>query len=145
LRRVEQAKDHLAARGVRIIAISVDAPDLTEDLRRTQKYTYTFLSDVKTEVIRLYYVLHAGGGVNGPDNARPSQFLVSSKGIFRWVNHTESYKVLDIPDMVDKALDSLAVPHPAAPATPYPRAVNRGVISAGTGICLAVRGANFVF
>ena len=107
MRSFEQAKDQLAARGVRIIAISVDPPGVTEKLRRTHKYTYTFLSDPKTEVIRRYYVLHPGGGVNGPDVARPAQFLVDSKGVIRWLNVIESYNLLDIPGIVNKALDSL--------------------------------------
>lgn len=115
MRSFEQAKDQLAARGVRIIALSVDPPDVTENLRQKRKYTYTFLSDGKAEVILRYDLLHPGGGINRADIARPAEFLVDSKGIVRWVNLTEGYKVRATPDMVNKALDSLTGPHPASP------------------------------
>ncbi len=110
MRSFEQNKDQLAARGVRIIAISVDPPDVTEELRRKQKYTYTFLSDVKAEVIRRYDLLHPHGGIKDTDIARPAEFLIDSKGMVRWANLTESYKVRATPDMVNRTLDSLAAP-----------------------------------
>lgn len=108
MRSFEQSKDQLAARGVRIIAISVDPPDVTENLRQKQKYTYTFLSDDKAEVIRRYDLLHPHGGINDTDIARPAEFLIDSKGIVRWVNLSESYKVRATPAMINHALDSLA-------------------------------------
>lgn len=110
MRSFEQGKDQLAARGVRVIAVSVDPPDVTENLRQKQKYTYTFLSDVKAEVIRRYDLLHARGGINGTDISRPAEFLIDSARIVRWVNLSESYKVRATPDVVNKALDSLAAP-----------------------------------
>ena len=57
---------------MRPVAISVDAPDVSRDLRQKAGYTYTFLSDPKAEVIRRYDLLHAGGGINGQDIARPA-------------------------------------------------------------------------
>ena len=116
MRSFEQSKDQLAARGVRTIAISVDPPDVTEDLRKKQKYTYPFLSDVKAEVIRRYDLLHPHGGINNTDIARPAEFLIDSKGVVRWVNLAESYKVRATPDMVNKVLDSLGAPRPAPAA-----------------------------
>lgn len=110
MRSFEQSKEALAARGVRIIAISVDPPDVTENLRRKQKYTYTFLSDPKAEVVRRYDLLHPQGGINDTDIARPAEFLIDSKGVIRWANLTEDYKVRATPAMVNKALDSLAAP-----------------------------------
>lgn len=110
MRSFEQSKDQLAARGVRLIALSVDPPDVTETLRQKQKYTYTFLSDVKAEVIRRYDLLHPRGGINETDIARPAEFLIDAKGIVRWVNLSESYKVRATPDMVNRALDSLTSP-----------------------------------
>ena len=45
------------------MAISVDTPELSRDLRWKAGYTYTFLSDPKAEVIRRYDLLHPGAGV----------------------------------------------------------------------------------
>lgn len=75
---------------MRPVAISVDAPDVSKDLCRKAKYTYTFLSDPKAEVIRRYDLLHAHGGIDGQDIARPAEFLVDAEGVIRWENLTEN-------------------------------------------------------
>lgn len=66
-------------------------------------YTFPFLSDEKTEVIRRYDLLHAGAGENGADIARPAEFLVDKTGTVRWINLTENYFVRARPeDVLDK-------------------------------------------
>jgi peroxiredoxin len=75
---------------VRPVAISVDAPDVSKDLCRKAKYSYTFLSDPKAEVIRRYDLLHPHGGIDGQDIARPAEFLVDAEGVIRWENLTEN-------------------------------------------------------
>lgn len=66
-------------------------------------YTFPFLSDQKTEVIRRYDLLHAGAGENGADIARPAEFLVDKTGTVRWINLTENYFVRARPeDVLDK-------------------------------------------
>jgi peroxiredoxin len=57
------------------------------------RYTFTVLSDPNAEVIRRYHLLHAGGGPDGHDIARPAEFLVDSSGMVRWVNFTEDVRV----------------------------------------------------
>jgi peroxiredoxin len=84
--------------GIRPIGISVDSPEESRDLREQAGYTFTFLSDPKADVIRRYDVLHAGGGIQGQDIARPAEFLVDSSGIVRWVNLTENYWVRARPE-----------------------------------------------
>jgi len=99
----------LQSRGVQIVTISADS---TADLRRlcqSQGFTYTFLSDPKTEVIRRYGVLHPRGGPDGHDIARPAEFLVDRTGTIRWVNLTDDLKVRARPEAVLKALDALVV------------------------------------
>jgi len=78
---------------VRPVAISVDTPDVSKDLRSKAGYTFTFLSDPKAEVIRRYDLLHVGGGPNGGDISRPAEFLVDSSGTVRWENFTEDIRV----------------------------------------------------
>ena len=99
------------SRGVRLVAISVDPPEINRPHCQKQGYTYTFLSDTKAEVIRRYDLLHAGGGPNG-DIARPAEFLVDSKGIVRWVNLTEDYKVRARPEQVLEAMAKLGLASP---------------------------------
>ena len=76
--------------GIRPVAISVDAPEVSRDLCQKAGYTFTFLSDPKVEAIRRYDLVHAGQGINGQDIARPAEFLLDSSGTVRWVNLTEN-------------------------------------------------------
>lgn len=73
------------------MAISVDSPETSRTLRNQAGYTFTFLSDPNTDVIRRYDLVHAGAGENGHDIARPAEFLLDSSGTVRWVNLTENY------------------------------------------------------
>jgi len=86
--------------GIRPVAISVDSPEESRDLCRKAGYTFTFLSDPKSEVIRRYDLVHAGAGINGQDIARPAEFLVDSSGTVRWVNLTENYWVRARPEQI---------------------------------------------
>lgn len=81
------------AAGIRPVAISVDSPQTSANLRRDAGYSFTFLSDPTTEVIRRYHLLHPGGGPDKHDIARPAEFLVDSHGVIRWVNFTEDIRV----------------------------------------------------
>ena len=63
-------------------------------------YTFPFLSDQKTEVIRRWDLLHAGAGENGTDIARPAEFLIDKTGTVRWINLTENYFIRARPEDV---------------------------------------------
>jgi peroxiredoxin len=75
------------------VAISVDAPEVSENLRRKRGYTFPFLSDQKAEVIRRYELLHPGGGPDGTDISRPAEFLIDRSRTVRWENFTEDIRV----------------------------------------------------
>ncbi len=81
------------AHGIRPVAISVDTPKVSADLRKRAGYTFTFLSDPNTEVIRRYSLLHRGGGPEKTNIARPAEFLVDRDGVVRWTNFTEDIRV----------------------------------------------------
>ena len=108
MRSFQQRLSEFNARGIRVVAINVDAPEVNR--RHCQKlgFTYPFLSDPKAEVIRRYDLLHAGGGPNSADIARPAEFLVDSTGTIRWVYLTESATVRARPADVLKAFDDLS-------------------------------------
>ncbi len=93
MRGINKNLKELEAAGVRPVAISVDAPQVSKDLYQRGGYAFTFLSDSKTEVIRRYDLLHTGGGPDGHDISRPAEFLVDSTGTVRWVNFTEDFRV----------------------------------------------------
>ena len=94
------------ARGVRIVAISTDPPDVNQPHRAKVGLTFPLLSDPKAEVIRRYDLLHAGGGPAGADIARPAEFLIDPSGTVIWVNLTESVTVRAWPQEVLKAIDA---------------------------------------
>jgi peroxiredoxin len=100
LRGIEKSLDKLSEVGIRPVAISVDAPEVSRDHAQKQGYTFPLLSDQNVEVIRRYDLVHAGAGENGHDIARPAEFLVDSSGTVRWINLTENYWVRARPEQV---------------------------------------------
>jgi len=113
LRSFQQRLPELESRGIHVVAISVDPPDINRRQRQKLGYTYTFLSDPKAEVIQRYDLLHRGAGPKGTDIARPAEFLIDSSGIIRWVNLTENIAVRARPEQVLEAFDQgkQAAPH----------------------------------
>jgi peroxiredoxin len=107
LRGIERNLNALEALGVRPVAISVDAPEVSQNLCQKAGYTYTFLSDPKAEAIRRYDLLHAGAGINGQDIARPAEFLLDSSGVVRWVNLTGNLWVRARPEQMIEAAKAL--------------------------------------
>lgn len=93
--------------GIRPVAISVDTPEVSRDLRERVGYTFTFLSDPKAEMIRRYDLVHVGAGIDGQDIARPAEFLIDSTGTVRWVNLTENYWVRAKPEQILEAAKAL--------------------------------------
>ena len=92
---------------MRLIAISVDPPEINRELCRKQGYTFTFLSDINSEVIRRYDLLHEGAGPDSRDISRPAEFLIDATGTVRWVNLTKSIAVRARPDEILNAVDAL--------------------------------------
>jgi len=112
LRSFQDDLDKFTARGVRVVAVSVDPPDITQKLREQKGYTFLFLCDTKAEVIRRWDLLHPHGGIDGADIARPAEFLIDPAGIVRWTNFTDDYRVRVHAPATLKALDEL---HAGAP------------------------------
>ena len=98
--------NEFSARGIRPVAISVDAPEVSRNHARKQGYTFTLLSDTQAEVIRRYDLLHPQGA-GDPPIARPAEFLLDPTGTVRWVNLTESYWVRPTPDQMLQAVNTL--------------------------------------
>jgi len=105
LRSFQQRLSELESRGIHVVAISVDTPDVNRRQRQKLGYTYMFLSDPKAEVIRRYDLLHRGAGPKGIDIARPAEFLIDSTGTIRWVNLTENIAIRARPEQVLEAFE----------------------------------------
>lgn len=58
-------------------------------------------------MIRRYNILHPGAGEDGKDIARPAEFLVDSKGVVRWVNLTNDFRVRATPEQMLDAIRNL--------------------------------------
>ena len=107
MRSFQQKLTEFDSRGITLVGISVDSPEINR--RQSQKLGYTFplLSDPAAKVIRRYDLLHPGAGPNGVDIARPAEFLLDSNGIVRWVNLTENIAIRARPDQLLKASNLL--------------------------------------
>ena len=114
MRSFEEHLKEFEARGVQVVGISVDPPNVSKNLAQKQGYTYLFLSDEKRDVIRRYDLVHKGGGPEESDIARPAEFLIDAAGTVRWVNLTENYRVRARPEQILQVLDGLE--RAAAPA-----------------------------
>ena len=108
MRSFQHRLSEFDARGINVVAISVDPPDVNK--RQSQKLGYTFplLSDPNAKVIRRYDVLHPGAGPRGADIARPAEFLLDSDGIVRWVNLTDNIAVRARPEQMLEAFNQLS-------------------------------------
>ena len=93
MRGVEKYLPEFTAAGIRPVAISVDAPDVSRDLATKAGYTFPILSDTKAQVIRQYHLLHPRAGPDNTDISRPAEFLIDSTGTVRWRNLTEDIRV----------------------------------------------------
>ncbi len=105
MRSFQDKLSELESRGIRVVGISVDPPEVNRQQSQKLAYTFPLLSDPKAEVIRRYDVLHAGAGPKRTDIARPAEFLIDSNGTIRWVNLTENIAVRARPQQVLKAFD----------------------------------------
>jgi peroxiredoxin len=107
LRSFQDKLSEFESRGIRVVALSVDAPEISRRHRQKLHFTYTFLSDPKAEVIRRYDLLHTGAGPKGTNIARPAEFLIDSNGIIRWVNLTGNIAVRARPEQVSEAFHEM--------------------------------------
>ncbi len=107
MRSFQHRLSELESRRIRVVALSVDPPEINRRQRQKLGYTYTFLCDPQAEVIRRYDLLHARAGPKGTDIARPAEFLLDSAGTVRWVNLTENIAVRARSEQVLKAFDEM--------------------------------------
>jgi peroxiredoxin len=96
-------------RRIRVMAISVDAPSVSQHLRETVGYSFLFLSDGKLQAIREWDLVHPHAGEDGADIARPAEFLLDSDRKVRWRNLAGDYLVRTRPEEVLQAADTAKI------------------------------------
>ncbi len=92
-------------RGIRVVAISVDPPEISKPHRQRMGFTFPLLSDAGADVIRQYDLLHPHGGPHKEDISRPAEFLLNREGVVQWRNLTEVLNVRASPKQVLKAFE----------------------------------------
>jgi peroxiredoxin len=90
LRGIQKHINEFAAQHIKPVAIIVDSPDVSKNFKQRRNFTFTFLSDANSEVIRRYDLLHVGP--EKQDISRPADFLLDSSGTVRWMNFTEDVR-----------------------------------------------------
>jgi peroxiredoxin len=74
----------LRARGGTLVAISVDPPERSRELRTRRGFTFPILSDQSRAEIRALGIVHKGGGPGNSEIAVPAQFLLDRDGRVLW-------------------------------------------------------------
>ena len=97
----------LGDEGVQILAISPDANEKSQELAQKLRARYRFLTDRDLEVTRRYGLLHAHGGNQGQDVARPTTVVLDRRGIVRWLQLVDSIQVRPDPADVARAVRQL--------------------------------------
>lgn len=110
MRSFQQKLSEFEARGIRVVGISVDPPEVNRRQSKKLGYTFSLLSDPKAKVIRRYDVLHPAAGPKGADIARPAEFLISSGRTVRWVNLTGNIAVRARAEQVLSAFNQIEAP-----------------------------------
>src|SRR5687768_14919975 len=75
----------LRSRGGSLVAISVDPPERSRELRARHGFTFPILSDESRAVIRALGIAHQPSGAPASSEiAVPAQFLLDRDGIVLW-------------------------------------------------------------
>lgn len=94
-------------RGLRIVAVSTDPPEINGPHRAKLGLSFPILSDTNTQTLRRFDLLHASAGPKGSDIAKPAEILVDSNGVVKWMFITENASVRADPEQVLQAWDNL--------------------------------------
>jgi peroxiredoxin len=84
LRGLGAVHRELQQRGGRLIAISVDPPEVAKRVVTQHRLPFDVLCDTELAVTRDYGLTHAGGGPNGTDVPIPTHLLISPQRQIVW-------------------------------------------------------------
>jgi peroxiredoxin len=108
LRRWEELRPEFDARGVRVVAICTDTPELIKAGHRKHGLKATMLSDRELAVTDRFGLRNRGFHSGIPGGARalpvPTSILVGADGTVLWIDQSENYQRRSDPDHVLGAL-----------------------------------------
>jgi len=108
LRRWEDLRPELDARGVELVAISADTPEQTRAGRKKHGSKAKMLADPDLTVTRRLGLQNRKSPT--PSGIRhlpiPTTILVDRAGVVRWIDQADDYQVRSHPDRVLAALRS---------------------------------------
>lgn len=81
-----------------VLAISADSEADGRNLAKQLGLDFQLLADPKLEVIDAYGVRHRNASNEGTDIARPATFVIDRRGIVRWVDLTDNWRIRVRPD-----------------------------------------------
>ena len=111
MRRWEELRPELDARGVAIVALCIDTPEQIRAGRAKHGAKATLLSDpdlVVTDLYNLRNPVNFAPGKHGVPTFRglpiPTTILVDAGGTVRWIDQSTDYQVRSDPERVRAAL-----------------------------------------
>lgn len=117
LAQVRKRYDEIAARGVDVVAISVDPPEASAALRDRLGGRIELVSDQNGTLLDRLGVRHRDGvpaplanGRASRDVFLPTTFLLDERHRVRWVYRPDTYRVRATPDEILAAIDALGPP-----------------------------------
>ncbi|MCA9510466.1 MAG: redoxin domain-containing protein [Myxococcales bacterium] len=106
MRRWEELRPELDARGVALVAICPDAPDAIRAGRGKHGLRGAMLSDADLALTKAFGILNRRSAT--PSGfvpiTIPTTFLVDARGVVRWIDQAEDYMVRSAPERVLEAL-----------------------------------------
>ena len=110
MRRWEELRPKLDARGVRIVAICTDTPEAIRAGRKKHGLAATFLSDRELAVTDQFGLRNHGFHSGLPGGAKalpvPTTLLVGPDGRVLWMDQSENYQRRSDPTYVGAALET---------------------------------------
>jgi peroxiredoxin len=115
LGELRKSYGEIAERGVEVVAVSVDPPEVSERLRRRLGLEIRFLSDPDGTLMDPLHIRHRGGrpgflppaeGAARADIFLPTTFLLDGDGVIRWIYRPDTYRVRASPREVLAAIDA---------------------------------------
>jgi peroxiredoxin len=107
LRRWEELRPELDARGVRIVTLCTDTPEAIKAGHRKHGLGAVMLSDRDLAVTDLFGLRNRGvhSGPPGLDGLPvPTSILADAQSVVRWIDQSENYQRRSDPDVVLGAL-----------------------------------------
>lgn len=106
--RLEKSRGEFEKRNVRLVAISVDAPEQLALMKTSAAAGFDFVSDPAGRLLDLLDVRHrAGHPETGGDVAQSAAFLLAPDGRILWRKIAENYRVRPEPEEILAVVDAL--------------------------------------